>query len=260
MAASAGVAASGAGGAGKERWICYQLVSPMERVLGEAEVERRRVFLQQNAGPNTRVEVRSAAAGYPSIESERDAVAVSPHILSGLKKAAEEGASAGIVGCFSDPALDAVRESVAMPVVGPGQSSVMLAMQLGERFSILSPLDSGAKRQLPRMRAQGVAERLASVRGVGVSVVDFSRKANDAMDRIVAVARRCIEEDGADVLVMGCMSMAFMGIERSLTERLGAPVVSPVLAALKTADAMLDMGLSHAKTAWPAPPDKPYLS
>lgn len=136
-----------------EPWICYQLVAPLERVLGQEEVERRRSFLQANAAPATRVEVRSVAAGYPSIESERDAVAVSPHIVAGLRRAAAEGASAGIVGCFSDPALDAVRETVRMPVVGPGQSSVLLAMQLGERFSILSPLDSGAKRQLPRLRA-----------------------------------------------------------------------------------------------------------
>jgi allantoin racemase len=247
-------------GPGHERWICYQLVAPMERVLGTAEIERRRDFLQTRADARTRIEVRSAAAGYPSIESERDAVAVSPHIVAGLREAAAQGASAGIVGCFSDPALDAVRESVHMPVVGPGQSSVMLALQLGERFSILSPLDSAAKRQTPRLRAMGVVERLASIRGVGISVVDLARRANDAMDRIVAVAQRCVEEDGADVLVMGCMSMAFMGIDRPLADRLGLPVVSPVLAALKTAEILLDMGLSHARTAWPEPPEKPYLA
>jgi allantoin racemase len=36
-------------------------------------------------------------------------------------------------------------------------------------------------------------------------------------------------------------------------------VVNPVLAALKTAEAMLAMGLSHARSAWPRPPDKPFL-
>jgi allantoin racemase len=59
---------------------------------------------------------------------------------------------------------------------------------------------------------------------------------------------------------MGCMSMAFMGIERELSERLGVPVVSPVLAALKTAETMLDLNLSHSRTAWPSPPEKAYLS
>jgi len=240
--------------------IAYQLVAPMERALGAAEVERRRAYLQGAAAPGVTVTVHGAAAGYPSIESERDAVAVSPHIVAGLQRAEAEGAAAGIVGCFSDPALDACRETMRMPVIGPGQASVMLALQLGERFSILTPLETGAKRQWPRLRAQGVSDRLASVRGVGVSVVDLARGSETAMERLVAVGRRCLEEDGADVLVMGCMSMAFMGVDRDLSGRLGgAPVVNPVLAALKTAEAMLAMGLSHARSAWPRPPDKPFL-
>lgn len=242
------------------RWICYQLVAPLDRVLGVGEIERRRDFLQAHAAAGTRIEVRAPAAGYPSVESERDAVAVAPHILAGLQRAAAEGAAAGIIGCFSDLALDAVRETVRIPVVGPGQSSLLLALQLGERVSILAPLDSAAKRQFPRLRAMGIADRVASVRGIGISVVDLARGANDAMDRIAAVAERCIAEDGADVLVMGCMSMAFLGIERRLADRLGLPVVSPVLAALKTAEALLEMGLSHARTAWPPPPDKAFLA
>jgi allantoin racemase len=241
------------------RRIAYQLVAPMEKTLGAAEIDRRRDYLQRHAGAGTRVEMLSVPSGYASIESERDAVMVGPHLVAGLEKAEADGADAGIIGCFSDPALDAVREVVSIPVVGPGQAALALALQLGERYSILSPLDSSAKRGVRSLRAQGFADRLGSVRGVGVSVVDLARGANDAWERIVATGRRCIDEDGADVLVMGCMSMAFMGVERELSERLGAPVVSPVLAALKTAETLLACGLAHARTAWPSPPDKPFI-
>ena len=240
--------------------IAYQLVAPLDRVIGPGEVERRRAYLQAAAAPGVTVTVHPATAGYPSIESERDAVAVSPHILAGLQRAEAEGAAAGIVGCFSDPALDASRETMRMPVVGPGQASVMLALQLGERFSILSPQDTAAKRQWPRLRAQGVEARLASVRGVGVSVLDLAR-GEAGMDRLAAVGRACIERDGADVLVMGCMSMAFMGVDVELSKALGGtPVVNPVLAALKTAEMLLALRLSHARTAWPSPPEKPFYS
>jgi len=241
------------------RRIVYQLVSPMEKTLGQAEIERRQDYLQRHAADGIEIKVQSVPSGYPSIESERDAVTVAPYLLYGLQKAEADGASAGIVGCFSDPALDAIRETVRMPVVGPGQSAIALALQLGESYSILSPLDSGAKRARPRLRGQGLTERLASIRGVGVSVVDLSRGDNAAWDRIVDTGRRCIE-DGADVLVMGCMSMAFMGIERELSERLAVPVVIPVLAALKTTQTLLDLNLSHSRTAWPSPPDKAYLA
>ncbi len=94
------------------RRIVYQLVAPMEKTLGIAEMERRREYLQRHAAPSTEIKVQSVPSGYPSIESERDAVVVAPHLVSGLGQAEKEGASAGIVGCFSDPAVDAVRVSV----------------------------------------------------------------------------------------------------------------------------------------------------
>jgi allantoin racemase len=241
------------------RRIVYQLVAPMEKTLGQSEIDRRQDYLQRHAADNTEIRVQSVPSGYPSIESDRDLVTVAPHLLHGMQRAEAEGASAGIVGCFSDPALDAIRETVRMPVVGPGQSAIALAMQLGESYSILSPLDSGAKRALPRLRGQGLTERLASIRGVGVSVVDLIGGDNTAWDRIVDTGRRCID-DGADVLVMGCMSMAFMGVDRELSDRLSVPVVNPVLAALKTTETLLDLALSHSRTAWPSPPDKAYLA
>jgi len=241
------------------RRIVYQLVSPMEKTHGQVEIQRRQDYLQRHAADGIEIKVQSVPSGYPSIESERDVVTVAPCLMDGLQKAEADGASAGIVGCFSDPALAAIRETVRMPVVGPGQSAIALALQLGESYSILSPLDSGAKRTRPRLRGQGLTERLASIRGVGVSVVDLGRGDNAAWDRIVDTGRRCIE-DGADVLVMGCMSMAFMAIEHELSEQLAVPVVSPVLAALKTAQTLLDLNLSHSRTAWPCPPDKAYLA
>ena len=241
------------------RRIVYQLVAPMERTLGVPEIQRRRDYLQHRANRDTEIEVLSIPSGYASIESERDAVTVAPYLLAGLQKAEADGASAGIVGCFSDPAIDAIRETVTMPVVGPGQSAIALALQLGDKYAVLTPLESGRKRTIPRLRTLGLSERLASVRGIGVSVLDLANKASGAWQRILETSRRCIDEDGADVLVMGCMSMAFMDVDRELSKRLGIPVVNPVLAALKTAETLLDLGLSHSRASWPSPPDKNYF-
>jgi allantoin racemase len=239
--------------------IVYQLVAPLEKTLGAAEVERRRTYLQNHAHPLTDVAVQSIPSGFASIESERDAVVVAPHLMAGLQRADAEGFSAGIVGCFSDPALAAIRETVSMPVVGPGQSSIMLALQLGERYAVLTPLENGDKRTLPRLRTLGVSERLASVRGVGVSVVDLANGASGSWERILSAAQKCIA-DGADVLVLGCMSMAFKDIDRELSRRIGIPVVNPILAALKSAETMIDLGLSHSRLCWPLPPAKAYVA
>ena len=71
---------------GQSRRIVYQLVAPMEKTLGIAEMERRRDYLQRHAGPGTEIKVQSVPSGYPSIESERDAVVVAPHLVDGLQQ------------------------------------------------------------------------------------------------------------------------------------------------------------------------------
>ena len=67
-------------------------------------------------------------------------------------------------------------------------------------------------------------------------------------------ARDAVEKDGADVLILGCMSMAFLPrVCEVLTERTGVPVVNPVTAALKTAEMVVSMSLSQSKMAYPTP-------
>jgi allantoin racemase len=235
--------------------ILYQLTSPMEKtVLGAGEVARRRAFLRERAGPGVEVDVWSLAEGPASIESAYEAALVVPELTERVRRAECLGWSAVIVGCFSDPGLDALRELVTIPVVGPGASAVHLAAQLGIRFSIISPLDTGAGRTTSRMRRLGLAGVFASVRGVNMPVLDVARQREAVLDRLEVVARAALREDGADVIVLGCMSMGFLGLTDDLQKRLEAPVVNPVVAALKTAETLVAMGLSHSKAAYPMPP------
>jgi allantoin racemase len=169
-------------------------------------------------------------------------------------RAREEGYHAVIVGCFSDPGLDALRELVDVAVIGPGASAVHLAAQLGTRFSIIAPLGGGEGRVAARLRALGVADKFASVRAIGMSVLDLARDRESVLERVAATARTAAREDGADVFVLGCMSMGFVGLTDEVQKRLELPVVNPVVAALKTAEVMVAMGLSHSKAAYPVPP------
>lgn len=235
--------------------ILYQLTSPMEKtVLGPAEVKRRREFLRARAAPGVDVEVWSLADGPPSIESAYEAVLVVLELTRAVLCARDEGFAAVIVGCFSDPGLDALRELVDIPVIGPGASAVHLAAQLGTRFSVIAPLGGGDGRVAARLRALGVADTFASVRGIGMSVLDLARDREAVLERVIEVARAVAREDAADVFVLGCMSMGFAGVSDDVQKRVGLPVVNPVVAALKTAEAVVAMGLSHSKAAYPVPP------
>ncbi|HXJ83483.1 MAG TPA: aspartate/glutamate racemase family protein [Candidatus Methylomirabilis sp.] len=235
--------------------ILYQLTSPMEKTaLGPSEVKRRREFLRARAAPGVDVDVWSLAAGPASIESAYEAALVVPELTRLVVRAQEEGFAATIVGCFSDPGLDALRELVDIPVIGPGASAVHLAAQLGTRFSIIAPFGGGDGRVAARLRALGVADKFASVRGIGMSVLDLARDREAVLERVTEVARTAARDDGADVFVLGCMSMGFVGVADDVQKRLGLPVVNPVVAALWSAQAVVAMGLSPSKAAYPVPP------
>lgn len=215
--------------------ILYQLTSPMDRTLGSGEIARRRAFLAGAAAHGTEVACWPTADGPAAIEGAADAAEVVPELLKLAPR--WESFDAVIIGCFSDPGLDALRERTSPALIGPGAASLHLAAQFGTRISILSPTGRSPGRVAARMRALGLADLFASVRGVGATVLDLAGQKPGALERIVAAGRRCLDEDGADVLVLGCMSMAFLpGVAQSLQNALGCPVVNPVLAALKTAE------------------------
>jgi allantoin racemase len=226
----------------------------MDKTIGPAEVARRAKVLQGYAGAGVEVAAEPTAHGPASIESAHDAGLVVPELIRLGPAAEKRGYGAIIIGCYSDPGLDALREMLTIPVVGPGAASLHLAAQLGTRIAVLTPTGRGFGRVAARLRAMALAELLVSVRGIGLSVMDLAQQKPGALDKAASAASVAVEQDGADVLVLGCMSLAFLpGICEELGSRVGVPIVNPVMAALKTAEALVAMRLTHSKAAWPTP-------
>ena len=186
------------------------------------------------------------------IDSCLDVALDSPEIVSLALDAQENGYDAVCLYCFSDPAFDACREVLDVPVVGGAQASVLLAFELANSFSVLTT----SKRRISQKKAflRGICPditRLASVRSV-----EIPPGASLNRDAVLAVleehSRKCVEEDGADAVILGCLSFAAMG--QALTGRLGVPVIDPAAAMLTEAEALVIQGLCHSKKSWPHPP------
>jgi allantoin racemase len=225
--------------------ILYQLTSPMHRTLGQSEIDRRRDILLSFVSPGTAIEVEPLEDGPPAVESLADIAVVAAALIGETPRWRAGGYDAVVIGCFSDPGLAALRDLVDVPVVGPGASSVHLAAQFGERFGVLSsePTPKGLH---ARFRSLGVGDLFVSEHMVGCSVLDLSRRRNEVLGGIIAAARACVR-DGADVLVLGCLGMGFLpGLSNLLQREAGVPVVNPVVAALKTAEAAIGLGLRSA--------------
>lgn len=222
--------------------------------VGMAEVERRQAKLDEWVGPGATVQIGLPDSGPASVESRTDAALTVPALLRGVVQAEKDGFDAVIVSCFSDPGMEAARELVSIPVLGSGICAMHVAALLGGRFSIMSPGRGGGSKADENPRKYGVSESYASTRGVGLSVMDLAKDRDGAIATIASVGRKAVEEDGADTLILGCMSMAFHDITAELSERIGAPVINPVPASLGLAESLVRSGLTQSRIAYPTPP------
>lgn len=235
--------------------IIYLIPGEMSRSpQGAAEMARREKLLQKWAFRETDVRVLDVDNGVHSIESAYEELLSAPKTIERIQLLEIEGCDAAIIGCFGDPGLEAARELVRMPVIGPGEASLLLAAQLSHRIGMLAVFDSLAASHRQQAFRAGVLDKLISVRGLGIPVLDLMREPEATFERIVAVGRAAVDEDGAETLVFGCMSMAFLDIAPRLSDTLGVPVVNAAQAALKAAETQVSIGLSHSKKSFPLPP------
>ncbi len=235
----------------------YQFATAKHRSeVGMAEVERRQALLRQWADPGVEVDVGLPRSGPPSVESRVDAALTVPEVLRGAVEAEREGYHAVIVSCYSDPGMEAARELVDIPVLGSGLCSMHVAAMLGARFSILAPRAGGGSRRFENPKKYGFADHYASTRGTGLSVMDLAKDRAGTLSRLAEVGRAAVDEDGADTVILGCMSMAFHDVTGELGERIGVPVVNPVPASLSLATLLVRTGLTHSRQAYPKPPDE----
>ena len=228
-------------------------IIPGTEMEGE-EIERRKRVLNSMASPNFSVDVSICKTGPPSIESYFDEYMSVPDTLRFAVRGEKEDYNALIIGCYGDPGLDAAREVVSIPVVGPGESSMLLACSLGDQFSILTVTDSVKKSMKKYAQRMGISERLASVRAIGIPVTEIGKRAKDAKHALAEEAKKAIREDGADVLILGCMSEGFLGVAEEMTREMKIPVLNPVSVSLKTAELLISCGLAHSRLAYLLPP------
>lgn len=208
------------------------------------------------ARSDTRVTQSTLRRGPESIESHFDEAMALPDTVLGVIAAAQDGSDAVVIDCMGDPGLAASREATDVLVLGPAQTSMHVAALLGHRFSVISILDAVVPMLEDLATVYGLAGRLASVRTVGIPVLELHDQER-LLDALFRESLSAIEDDGAHVIVLGCTSMR--GAATTIHDRLaeaghpGIPVVDPAVTAMKIAEALVDLGLTPSKRSYPTP-------
>ncbi len=199
-------------------------------------------YIRRYVTPSTEISVCDLPSGPSSVESFYDETVAAPEVLA-LLKTRRSQADAFVINCFADPGLDAAREIVDRPVLGAGETSMLVALQLGHRFSVISVLpSSGPWTERYAMRL-GIAGRLASATGVDIGVRSLLDDEGKTVAAIVGKAREAVMHHGAEVIVLGCTGMALLAAR--VREELAVPVVEPTAATVKMAELLVDVGLTH---------------
>jgi allantoin racemase len=240
----------------RKRYMKIRVIEPVvSKVLERASVEE----LAPAARADTELSAVSLDAGPASIESTYEASLAAPQVVAKIVEAEKEGVDAVISNCMDDPGVEAAREWVAIPVIGPAETSMHIAAMLGHRFSIIGVLEADERPFHDHARKAGLEDRLASVRAIDIPVLELEDR-DRALSALVEQSVRAVREDGAHIIIFGCTGMAGMAqaVEEGLREQdiTDVPVIDPAKLSLKVAEALADMGLSHSKRTYPTPPEK----
>ena len=214
-----------------------------DRIRDVAEAARR---------SDCQVTVVHPAHGPVTIESSYDeAYAVAP-MIELVRQGNEQGYDAIVLACFCDVGVEAAKEISSIPVLSMEETTLSIALLLGAKFGILTEKRPRVAMKELHIRRHGLVERLASVRATDLSVAELHADPERAKAAGLALARRMVEEDGAEVIILGSSAMA--GYEQDLERELGVPILDPLVVTLKTAEAFVDMGLRHSRVGLYAPP------
>ena len=209
---------------------------------------------QEILGPDTEVECVPVRNSATLVDSYYEDLVFDMYIAEAGLRAEEEGYDAVVMDTVSDSGLWALRSRLTIPVIGPGLVSYAVAITLGKRFSIITMWDKWTHLYEKNFALYDLRNKCASVRAVNIPPdveALFTGKEREMFERLTEEGRRAIEEDGADVLLLGSTTMHQAGAY--MAANLPAPVVNPGPVAIAMAEMFVRLGLSHSKVAFPAP-------
>nr|WP_310523480.1 aspartate/glutamate racemase family protein [Polymorphobacter sp.] len=165
-----------------------------------------------------------------------------------------EGYSGVLIDTVSDSGLRALRSRLSIPVVGPGEAAFAAAMLLGKRFTVLTMWPQWFPLYEKTLTEYGWWSRVASLRSIDTrpDVTELlAGKEEVIFEKLKREAEAAIAEDKADVIVLGSTTMHQSA--SYLAGVLPIPVINPGQVAWKTLEMLISLGLTHSKTAFPAP-------
>lgn len=203
----------------------------------------------------TIVEAVALPAGAPTfLDNDTDIAYAAPFLVDAVKRAERDGVSAVILDCFADPAIEACRCATRVPIVGCGQAAILTALSIGMSIGIVVPNEVAAS----------IARRAVSRLDINPSrydtcpVLPQAGNPYDDLGKTKAKLKECCQAAGAnhDVVVIGCTGLERLWEEIQGTVEVSVPVIRPFPCAVKLAELLVSIGVSHSPRTYPMKGDR----
>jgi allantoin racemase len=214
------------------------------------EAEARRA-----AAPGTNIQVLTAPFGVAYIETRFESL-IGAYATATLAAEHCGQHDAIVVAAFGDPGIAGLREALDIPVVGMTEAALMSACLLGQRFSIIAISRRIQAWYRECVQANGLIDRLASIRSLDGPLQDIGRVQDDHTERLKQLCLSAIHDDGADVIIIAGAPLA--GLARSIKDQIPVPVVDGVSSAVCHAQTLVSLApVAHRQGSFAPPPIKP---
>jgi len=212
---------------------------------------------QQNSvswGPGIEFEYVPVSAGPQWYENYHDWILADLAMLECALRIQDEGYDAICIDTMSDSGVNAIRCELDIPVIGPGRTSYLTALMLGNRFGVLTQWGPWAAIYKKGVGELGLMDKCAGIRHIDTppDVVNLlGGKEEVVFPKLLAAAMQLVEEDGADVICLGSTTMH--QAHGYLRDNLPVPVINPGPLSYKLAEAALALGLTQSRKAYAKP-------
>lgn len=206
--------------------------------ITQAVTETMLAEARRSAATSTEIVPATARFGAQYVENRIEAAIAAHAVLEVLAEHAGD-CDAVVVAAFGDPGVFAAKEMLPIPVVGIAEAAFLTACTLGKRYSVVC--------LTPRLRTwymecaaeHGLHGRMASTRALDVAPTDITRAKEEMRERLVEQALLAVEEDGAEVIILGGGPIA--GLAREVADRIPVPIIDGVSCAVRLAEMLVGL-------------------
>ncbi|MFH1009526.1 MAG: aspartate/glutamate racemase family protein [Candidatus Latescibacterota bacterium] len=166
--------------------------------------------------------------------------------LEQVIRAEKAGYDAVFISCNLDIGLYEARSLVNIPVTATLESAALVAHTMGTKFSLITVDDQNGRIQEMMLGQYGLGGKLASQRPIGIDANELypEKTPEDVVyQKAVEVSTRCVEEDGAEVIIPGCTLIGSLLTHRmtQAVADIGVPILDGMMTGFKMAEMMADL-------------------